>query len=123
MKKPVSWTWILLFTTSGTLVCCVIPILLVSLGFGAVVATMASSASWLVALSQNKGLMFISSGTLIALAAFAVYRSGRSCPIEPELALACERADKWNRRFINVSAAMWGIGFLAAYALPLVYQI
>ncbi|MGB5324164.1 MAG: hypothetical protein WBN40_01900 [Pseudomonadales bacterium] len=123
MRKPVSWTWILLFTTSGTLVCCVIPILLVSLGFGAVVATMASSASWLVALSQYKGWMFIGSGLFIALAVFAVYRSGRACPADPELALACDRADKWNRRFINLSAAMWCIGFLAAYALPLVYRI
>ena len=119
MNKPRSWSWLLLFTTSGTLLCCAIPITLVSLGFGAVVATMASSAPWLITLSQYKTWMFLISGLLIALSAFAVYRPSRSCPVDPELAEACMRADVWNRRFIWFSAGIWIIGFAAAYALPL----
>lgn len=31
-SKPRRWSWLLLFTTSGTLLCCAIPITLVSLG-------------------------------------------------------------------------------------------
>ncbi len=118
MEKPRTWSWLLLFTTSGTLICCAIPITLVSLGFGAVVASMASTAPWLVTLSLYKGWMFTVSGALIALSAWAVYRPGRTCPLDPELAAACERADSWNRRFIFVSGGLWGIGFLSAYALP-----
>lgn len=119
MSKPRSWSWLLLFTTSGTLLCCAIPITLVSLGFGAAVATMASSAPWLITLSQYKVWMFTVSGLLIGFSAWAVFRPGRSCPTDPELAAACMQADKWNGRFIGLSAGMWGIGFLAAYLLPL----
>lgn len=118
-NKPRPWSWLLLLTTSGTLLCCAIPITLVSLGLGTVVATMASSAPWLITLSQYKGWMFLVSGALIAAAAFAVYRPGRSCPADPELAAACDRADVWNRRFIVVSAALWLVGFFAAYLLPI----
>ena len=118
--KPVMWSWVLLFTTSGTLICCAIPITLVALGLGTVVATVASSAPWLVTLSQYKGWMFAGSGVLIALSAWAVFRSGRACPADPALAAACERADRWNRRFIWISSVLWLVGFSAAYLLPLI---
>ena len=117
-SKPRTWSWLLLFTTSGTLICCAIPITLVSLGMGAVVASMASNAPWLITLSMYKGWMFTLSGVLIALSAWAVYRPGRACPADPELAAACERADRWNRRFIWFSGLMWCVGFFAAFVLP-----
>jgi len=63
--------------------------------------------------------MFSVSGLLIALAAWSVYRPGRRCPTDPELAKACQLAGKWNKRFITLSAVMWLICFLAVYALPL----
>ena len=119
MKRPRSWSWILLLTTSGTLLCCAIPIILVMLGLGATVAMMAATLPWLITLSQHKAWIFLGTGVLIALAAWFVYRPGRSCPIDPELALACLEADRWNRVCIIFSGAMWIVGFLAAYALPL----
>jgi len=122
MEKPRSWSWVLLFTTSGTLICCAIPITLVSLGLGTVVASMASTAPWLVTLSLYKGWMFSISGGMIVLSAWAVYRPGRACPADPELAAACERADVWNRRFIWFSGIMWCIGFFAAFVLPVLYS-
>ena len=118
LKKPRTWSWVLLFTTSGTLICCAIPITLVSLGMGAVVASMASNIPWLITLSMQKGLMFSISGGLIVLSAWFVYRSGRVCPIDPELAAACERTDLWNRRFIWFSGLMWIIGATTAFVLP-----
>ena len=115
--KPRSWSWMLLFTTTATLTCCALPILLVTLGLGTVVASVAGAAPWLITLSMYKGWMFSVSGLLIALSAGAVYRPGRTCPADPELAAACEKADKWNRRFVWVSGAMWLAGFFAAFVL------
>ncbi|MEE8306885.1 MAG: hypothetical protein V3R81_06440 [Gammaproteobacteria bacterium] len=112
-----SWSWILLFTTTATLTCCALPILLVTLGLGTAVATMASAAPWLITLSMYKGWVFAVSGGLIAAAAWAVYRPGRVCPADPELAAACARADKWNQRFIWVSTALWAVGFFSAFLL------
>ena len=108
-RKPITWSWLLLFTTSGTLVCCALPITLVTLGLGATVASLASTAPWPVALSQHKARVFGISGLLIGIALWAV---------NPELAAACERADTWNRRFIWLSTSLWIIGFAAAYLLP-----
>ena len=118
MSRPITWSWFLLFTTSGTLLCCALPITLVTLGMGATVAGLVSSAPWLVTLSMHKGWVFLAAGLLIAGSAWAVYRPGRACPTDPELAAACERADVWNRRFIRFSAGLWAIGFAAAYVLP-----
>lgn len=118
--KPKSWSWVLLFTTTATLTCCALPILLVTLGLGAAVASVAGAAPWLITLSMYKGWVFAVSGVLIAASAWAVYRPGRACPADPEFAAACERADKWNRRFIWVSGVMWCVGFFAAFVLVLI---
>lgn len=115
--KPRSWSWVLLLTTSATLTCCALPILLVTAGFGAAVASMASAAPWLISLSMYKAWVFGISGALIAASAWAIYRPGRACPLDPELAAACARADKWNRRFIILSASLWIVGFFFAFVL------
>lgn len=122
MNKPRPWSWLLLFTTSGTLLCCALPITLVTLGLGASVATMASAAPWLITLSLYKGWMFTFSGLMIGLGFWAVHRPGRACPTDPQLAAACASADRWNQRFLWLSASMWCVGFIAAYALPFLQQ-
>ena len=116
-EKPKSWGWLLLLTTSATLTCCALPILLVTVGLGSAVASMASAAPWLITLSMYKGWVFAISGILVVASAWTVYRSGRTCPSDPELAAACARADKWNRRFVWIAAIMWLIGLFFAFVL------
>lgn len=118
--KPRTWGWMLLFTTSATLVCCAIPIVLVTLGMGAAVAAMASAAPWLITLSMYKIWIFAGSGVLIGGAIWMVYRPGRTCPADPELAAACAVADKWNRRFLWLSGVLWIVGFISAYVLEFI---
>ena len=123
ISKPRTWSWLLIFTTSGTLLCCAIPITLVTLGLGASVATLASAAPWIITLSQYKGWIFLTSAILIGISFWAIYRPGRICPTDPVLAAACNRADNWNRRFILLSSGMWLIGFIAAFGLPLLLRL
>src|SRR5260370_36795854 len=47
-----------LFTSLGTLLCCALPSRLVLLGLGATVASFLSSAPWLVSLSRHKLWVF-----------------------------------------------------------------
>ena len=115
--RPSSWSWMLLFTTTATLTCCALPIMLVALGLGSAVASMASAAPWLITLSMYKGWVFAVSGTMIMASAWAVYRPGRVCPADPKIAAACARTDKWNRRFVLISGAMWSVGFFSAFML------
>ncbi len=113
-------TWLALFTTMGTIVCCALPITLVALGMGATMASLVSNVPFLVTLSQHKILVFTISGFLLAASGWLLYRSGRTCPTDPKLAELCIRTEKWNRRIFWFSITLWGVGFFAAFlALPL----
>lgn len=113
-------TWLALFATTGTLICCALPIALVTLGLGATVAALTSSFPFLITLSQHKEWVFAGSGVMLALSGWLVYRSGRTCPADPELGRLCNKTQVWNRRIFWASVTIWNIGFFAAFlALPL----
>jgi mercuric ion transport protein len=119
-NKETSITWLALFTTTGTLVCCALPITLVALGLGATMASLVSHVPLLVTLSEHKAWVFAISGSLLALSAWMIYRPGQTCPTDPKLGALCNKTQKWNRRIVWLSASLWGIGFFAAFlALPL----
>src|SRR6266436_5528053 len=59
-------SYLSLFTSFGTLLCCALPSLLVLLGLGATVASFLSLVPWLVTLSHHKSWVFAISGLLIA---------------------------------------------------------
>ena len=114
------WAWVVIFTSSSTLICCALPILLVALGFGAVSASLFASVPFLVTLAQYKTWMFAGSGAVLVLAAWLLYRPGRVCPADPVLALQCDIAHRWNTRFFWLASVIWIVGFAAAYlALPI----
>lgn len=119
-RKQTGLTWLALFTSTGTLLCCALPIALVTLGMGATVAALTSSFPFLVTLSQHKIWIFMVSGVLLAVSGWLLYRPGRACPSDPQLGQLCNRTQVWNRRVYWTSLVIWGIGFFAAYlALPL----
>lgn len=115
--KPKKWGWLVLFASTGTLLCCALPILLVSLGMGAVVASVATNVPFLITLSMHKGWVFAGSGVVLLLGGWALYRPGRICPAEPELRKLCDSAHKWNVRLFWGAITIWCIGFFAAFLL------
>lgn len=119
-RKPKKWGILILITSTTTLVCCAIPILLVSLGMGAVVASITSNMPFLVTLSHYKTLTFTMTALILAAAGWMLYRPGRSCPVEPELAAACNNVHKWNIRFFWGSVTIWFIGAFSAFILPVI---
>lgn len=110
-------TFLALFASSGTLVCCALPIALVTLGMGAAVVGLTSAAPWLITLTHYKAWLFAGSGLLLGLGGYLLYRPGRSCPVDPKLGALCERLDRWNHRIYWGSVSIWGIGVFAAYLL------
>lgn len=116
-----------LFSSLGTLACCALPSLLVLLGFGATVASLLSSAPWLVTLSKQKTLVFGISAALIAANFYYVYRLAPrllvrqgTCPADDPN--ACARATRASRVVLWISAATLGVGLAVAYVLPIVLQ-
>ena len=110
-------TALALFTTSGTLVCCALPITLVSLGLGSAVVGLTEAFPWLVTLSQHKGWVFAAAAGFLIVGGWMVHIRGRSCPTDPRVAQICATVDSWNRRLYWISVSVWGIGFFAAYLL------
>ncbi len=115
--KPRKWGWLVLFASTSTLLCCALPILLVSIGMGAVVASLASNFPFLVALSLHKGWVFSGSALILFLGGLALYKPGRTCPTDPKLGKLCNNARKWNLRLYWGAALVWFIGFFTAFLL------
>jgi mercuric ion transport protein len=108
-----------LFTSLGTLLCCALPSLLVLFGLGATVASMLSFLPWLVTLSRHKLWTFAISGLLILLGFVNMYviaprLKAKACAPGDS---ACDDASKASKIVLWVSAAIYAVGFLVAYAL------
>ena len=109
-----------LFTSTGTLLCCALPTLLVTLGLGTVVASTLSSVPFLMTLSRNKGWTFLIAGLAIALNFYLVYRKKSTDAEECEVDLttgeaACDVATNWNKRILWVTVVIYIIGFTVSY--------
>jgi mercuric ion transport protein len=115
-----SFSWLTLFASSGTLICCALPIILVTLGMGATVAALTSSLPFLIVLSQHKIWVFIFSGLMLTISAWFIYRPNQHCPTDPQQAKICNTSKLWNKRIYWFSVILWSIGFIAAFlALPI----
>lgn len=117
--KPRKWGILVLFVSITTLLCCALPILLVSLGMGAVVASLATNVPFLITLSQYKAWTFSITAAILIIAGWVLYRSGRTCPTDPELGKLCAMAHKWNVRFLWGAVVVWFIGAFTAFILPI----
>ena len=115
--KHKSVTFFTLFSTTGTLICCALPIIFVTLGMGATVVAMTSTFPFLVTLTHYKIWVFAFSGLMLLTSGWLMFRSSRSCPADRVLAEACNTAHKWNKRIYWSSLVIWGVGFAAAYLL------
>jgi hypothetical protein len=110
-------SWLALLASSGTLLCCALPILLVSLGFGAVVATLTTSLPILVTLAEYEAWMFSVSALLLGITAWTLWIRPQQCPSDPHLAARCAQAGVWNRRVFWMAGVVWMVGLTATYLL------
>src|ERR1700739_4871711 len=81
-----------LLASSATLICCVLPAVLVTLGAGAALAGLVSAVPQLIWLSEHKPLVFGSAGALLVVSGVALwYGRNLPCPTDPAAARACRR--------------------------------
>jgi len=107
-----------ILSSFSTLLCCALPVALVSLGAGAALATVVTAVPQLVWLSEHKIQLFLLAGVMLVLSGFSAYRNRNApCPADPVQAKSCIRLRRWTARIFYVSAAMYVIGFLFAFVL------
>ena len=111
--------WLSLFASMGTLLCCALPALLVTLGMGATMASLVTTFPQMIWLSQYKGPLFAISGILIALSAYGQYRGRKlPCPIDSTQAQACSKSRYWSLIILWVSGIFWLVGAFFAFVAP-----
>lgn len=105
-----------LFGSAGTLVCCALPALLVSLGMGAAVAGLVTNVPQITWLSDHKAWVFSGSGALIAASAAMQWRARNApCPADPRQAAACARLRAISWGVLGFAATAWAVGFFFAF--------
>ena len=108
-----------LLASSATLVCCVLPAVLVTLGAGAALAGLVSAVPQLIWLSEHKPLVFGSAGALLVVSGVALWY-GRSlpCPTDPGAARACRRLRLISRLLYGLALASFALGVAFAFVIP-----
>jgi hypothetical protein len=111
--------WLSLFTSTGTLVCCALPALMVSLGAGAALAGLVSAVPALILLSEYKEWVFGVGAVMLALGGVAQWR-GRfaPCPIDRAQRDACLKTRRVSAWVYGVSVALFATGVFFAFVLP-----
>jgi hypothetical protein len=120
MRQNFVASFVSLFTSSSTLICCALPALLVSIGAGATMAGLVTNFPQIVWLSQHKIGLFVVAGIMLAGAGALRWRArSLPCPVDPALAAACMRTRKVSAGIYWFSVAMFAIGFFFAFIAPL----
>ncbi|KVP17439.1 hypothetical protein [Burkholderia ubonensis] len=117
MKGETRFMWLALATSGSTLVCCALPALLVSLGAGAVLASLVSAVPALVWISRHHTLVFVTAGLMLLIGG-ALQARPAACPLDPKLAAACGRYKRISRVVYALSVVAYLIGAFFAFVLP-----
>lgn len=114
------WTsFIALLASSGTLVCCALPAMLVALGAGAVLSSLVAAVPQLVWISEHKLLVFSLAAVLLTLAGALQWKNRHApCPVDPVLAAACTRTRRTSRVVYLASVGLFAIGGWFAFIAP-----
>ena len=119
LRRTLGVALVTLIASGGTLVCCVLPALMVALGAGAALAGLVTAVPQLVWLSEHKTGVFGLAVLTLAASGVSLWRARRlPCPADPSLASAC-------RRLRVASVLLWWLallctvtGALFAFVLP-----
>jgi len=115
-NKPFLSAIIGLFTASGTLICCALPALFVTLGAGAVLAGLVSEVPWLISLSKYKEIIFFGAALALIVAGIMQYRAKfMPCPIDKNQAFTCMRIRKISFFVYIFSVIIFCIGFFFSF--------
>jgi len=111
-----------LFTSSGTLICCALPALLVALGAGAALSSLIATVPQLVWFSEHKSEVFTVAAIMLIAAGLLQWRSRYlPCPSDPALASLCLRTRRRSLWMYLVSVTIFLLGGFFAFIAPLVF--
>ena len=100
----------------GTLLCCALPAMLVSLGAGAAMASLVTNMPQLVWLSEHKSPLFVVAAVLLMISGVTTYVNRRApCPVDPLQARSCKRVRRFAASAFFISVMLYAVGFYFAF--------
>ena len=112
-------SFLTLFTSTGTILCCALPALLVTIGAGAALSFLISIFPKIVWVSKYKEYIFIAAFILIILSGYLQWQARKlPCPADKLLAAQCMRARKLSLKIYFISLVTLIIGFAFAFVVP-----
>jgi hypothetical protein len=109
-----------LLASSATLVCCVLPAMLVAIGAGAALAGLVSAVPQLIWLSEHKPLVFGIAGALLVISGTALWVGRHApCPVDPDLARSCRRLRRMSAVVYVIALLSFAVGVTFAFVLPM----
>ena len=107
-----------LLASSATLVCCVLPAVMVSLGAGAALVGLVAVFPQLVWLSEHKALIFsVAAGMLLLAGAILFWARHLPCPSDPAGARQCVRLRSISLWLYAIASSIFAIGAIFAFVL------
>ncbi|HYW56637.1 MAG TPA: hypothetical protein VE934_06740 [Polaromonas sp.] len=112
-------SWVALLASSGTLICCALPALLVAVGAGAALSSLIAVMPGLVWISEYKLEIFAAAGAMLALGGALQWKNRFApCPVDPALRQACLSTRKNSARVYTVSVVLYAMGGWFAFVQP-----
>ena len=120
-EMPGRWlAFLSLFTSTGTLICCALPALLVALGAGAALSTLISAVPGLVWISEYKEAVFVFAGIMLTVSGWLQWRSRFApCPGDAAQRNACLRTRRSSALVYGASVVVFMVGGFFAFIFPL----
>lgn len=122
-EMPGRWlAFLSLFTSTGTLICCALPAMLVALGAGAALSTLISAVPGLVWISEYKEAVFVFAGIMLTVSGWLQWRSRFApCPVDAAQRNACLRTRRSSALVYGASVVVFMVGGFFAFILPLLF--
>ncbi|NIA29917.1 MAG: hypothetical protein GWP06_08420 [Actinobacteria bacterium] len=114
MQKLTSF--LALFTSTGTLLCCALPAAIAAVAGGAAVGAFVSTFPWLISISHYKGWIFSIALLLIVFSGILTFRPHGTLACSITGGQGCKVAGRFSKIMFWVSVVIYVIGFFFSYA-------
>ena len=119
LRRNLGVAFLTLLASGGTLVCCVLPAVMVALGAGAALAGLVTAVPQLIWLSEHKAGVFGLAFAMLGLSGALLWRARRlPCPTDPAMALACTRLRRASVVLWWIALVSTTLGAVVAFVLP-----
>lgn len=110
-------SFLALFGSASTLLCCALPALLSVIAGGAAMGALVSAFPWLVPLSRQKEWIFLAAGLLLIFNSVLIFQPRGKVACAVTGGKGCEVAGGFTKGVFWFSILLYGIGAFVAYAL------